>query len=308
MCWECNSFADGHQCVAYSERCKNRDICIWNCVPYTIFNTPDIHTEEDSATAISEVKFEGNVLKIISKEVADPPEFLVDPVEVILFDDSGGIYHNPLHGITLRIPDGAIPAGMNLEISIGILLHGNFEFPEDLSPVSAIVWLCIPQPDFTFSKQVEIIIPHFMECRSSEDAADLQMQFMKASHKGSSTAVLNFKPVDGMQEFATVAHKGLLRTRHLCYLCISKSIARRHLQRRELCISCAEPTPQIAITSAFFFYITYFIETCIQVSDELICTSFVYIIQKQLLLRNYLLQCYYWRSLGEVTMQVLVTA
>ena len=254
----------------------NNNIYTGNCVPYTIFNPPGIRTEEDSATAVSEVKFEGNVLKIISKEIADSPEFLVDPVEIILCDDSGGIYHNPLHGITLRIPDGAIPAGMNLEISIGVLLHGNFEFPEDLSPVSAIVWLCTPQPEFTFSKPVEVIVPHFMECRSSEDAADLQMQFMKASHKSSSTAVLNFNLVDGMQEFTTVAHKGLLRTRHLCYLCIGKSIARRHLQRRELCISCVEPTPEIAITSTIFFYITYFIETCIQVSDESICNSFVY--------------------------------
>ena len=35
------------------------------------------------------------------------PEF-IDPVEVVHCDASGGVYYNPIHGITLRIPEGAV--------------------------------------------------------------------------------------------------------------------------------------------------------------------------------------------------------
>ena len=75
-------------------------------------------------------------------------------MDIIHCDASGGVYHNPIHGITLRIPEGAVPRGMELEISIEVCLYGKFSFPEDLSPVSAIVWLDCPQAgdDFRFLK------------------------------------------------------------------------------------------------------------------------------------------------------------
>ena len=191
----------------------------------------------------------------------DFPDNLVDPLEVILCDEFGGIYHNPMHGITLRIPEGAIPAGLKLEISIGVVLHGNFDFPSGLSPVSAIVWLCTPQPNFTFLKPVEIIIPHFMNCTSNGDAAHLQMQFMKASHWSPDKANVQFGCADGVQNFGAVAYKGVIHTRHFCRLCIASGIS---CEGRRLCISCAKSRSQL--TKVIFFYITYLLETCLRVS------------------------------------------
>ena len=125
----------------------------------------------------------------------------IDPVEIIHCDSSGGIYHNPLHGITIRIPEEAIPYGEQLEMSTGVCLYGNFSFIDGFSPVSAMLWLC-SKTETVFLKPIEVIIPHFMECRSKEDADSLEMQFMKANHRNSaSEATKFFIPADGRSRF-----------------------------------------------------------------------------------------------------------
>ena len=191
----------------------------------------------------------------------DDPESLIDPVEVILCDEKGGIYHNPTHGVTIQIPSGAIPAGMNLEISIGVLLQGNFDFPADLSPVSIIVWLCTDIPDFVFSRQIKVFIPHCMECESDVEAARLQMRFMKASHFSSSANSFKFSLADGVQDFGSVTSKGILHTRHLCYNCIVAGTRSKDLRSKKFCVTCAEPIPYVSGPLALFF-ITYDLDNC----------------------------------------------
>ena len=191
------------------------------------------------------------------------PGILVDPVEVFVCDNKGGIYHNPTHGLTIQIPSGAIPAGMKLEISIGVLIHGNFEFPADVSPVSAIVWLCTENPDFVFLKQIKVFIPHFMECKNSVKAR-LQMKFMKASHFRSSADSFKFDPADGVPDFDTDTSKGIIYTRHLCLLCIVADISPEYLLSRRFCISCAHPYPSITAPAKILFFVTYFLKTCLK--------------------------------------------
>ena len=232
-------------------------------------NVPDTvgHCTSAQPDTKHTVLYKGNVLRPKIMPAHDSPENLVDPIEVILCDEVGGIYHNPLHGISLSIPEGAIPAGLKLEISIGIRLHGKFDFPSGLSPVSAIVWLCTPQPNFTFLKPVEVIIPHFMDCKSNDDAARFHMQFMKASHWSSDKASLQFGCADGVQDFGTVAYKGVLHTHHFCYVCVTTpelGVTFEYLQRRRFCISCAKSYSQPAEVS-IFFYITYLMDTCLRV-------------------------------------------
>ena len=187
---------------------------------------------------------------------------LIDLARVIVCDE-GGIYSNLTHGLTVQIPSGAIPSGLKLEISIGVLLHGNFIFPAELSPVSAIVWLCTANPKFIFSKSIRIFIPHCMECKDDIEAAHLQMQFMKASHFSSNADSLEFSTADGIQDFGTATSKGILQTSHLCYLCIAAGKTRIHLQNKKLCISCAVPY-HITAPSKIHFFVTYFFPTCIE--------------------------------------------
>ena len=193
------------------------------------------------------------------------PGILVDPVEVFVCDNKGGIYHNPIHGLTIQIPSGAIPAGMKLEISIGVLLHGNFEFPADVSPVSAIVWLCTANPDFVFLEQIKVFIPHCMECKGNVEAARLQMKFMKASHfRRSSADSFKFDLADGVPDFDTDTLKGIFYTHHLCLLCIVAGTSPEDLLSKMFCISCAQPYPSITAPAKILFFITYFLKTCLK--------------------------------------------
>ena len=192
------------------------------------------------------------------------PGTLVDSVEVIVCDEKGGIYHNPAHGLTIQIPSGAIPVGMKLEISMGVLLHGNFNFPADLSPVSAIIWLCTENPDFVFLEQIKVSIPHCMECKGNVEAARLQMKFMKASHFRSSADSFKFDLADGVPDFDTDTSKGILHTRHLCLLCIVAGTSPEYLQSRRFCISCAHPYPSITAPAVILFFVTYFLKTCLK--------------------------------------------
>ena len=201
------------------------------------------------------------------QEQPNCPESLIDPLEVILCDEAGGIYRDTSHGITLQIPVGAIPTGLKLKISIGVLLHGNFDFPLGLSPVSAVLWLCTSQPNFTFLRPVKVTIPHFMECKSSDDPGYIKMHFVKALHKSSSAAILQFERADGMQEFSATDEAGILHTKHLCYLCITARINRRNRLRKKLCVSCAQSSPEITVATIILFYITYFLPTCMKVSS-----------------------------------------
>ena len=191
----------------------------------------------------------------------DDPRSLMDPVEVILCDEKGGIYHHLTHGLTIQIPGGAIPAGMKLEISVGVLMQGNFDFPAELAPVSVIVWLCTTKPDFVFLRQIKVFIPHCIECKGNVEAARLQMQFMKASHFSSSANSFKFSPADGVQDFGTVTSKGILHTRHLCYLCLVAGTRSKDLRSKKLCVSCAEPIHYITGPLAIFF-VTYDLDNC----------------------------------------------
>lgn len=197
------------------------------------------------------------------------PEFLIDSVKVIFCDSSGGIYNDPKHGITLHIPNGAIDAETTLEIVIGIFLYGNFEFPKQMSPVSAIIWLCTPQPYFSFHKPIKIILPHFMNCKTNEDATNLELQFMKAANGSSADANIMFSPANGEQDFQSIPFKGILYTQHFCYICITSGINERQLRERRLCISCAEPKYPQSMTAKIIFFITYFNETCLEVTHYL---------------------------------------
>ena len=204
-----------------------------------------------------------------SIEPVDLPEShpkFIDPVEVVHCDASGGVYYNPIHGVTLRIPEGAVPPGMELEISIGVCLYGNFSFPEGLSPVSAIVWLCTQnRSDFHFLKPVEVIVPHFLDCQSAEDAKSLEICFLKTSHQPTAAEGFQFLPSDGLMDFTSLAGRGILHTRHFCYDCIAANISDDQLKKERFSITCAVPHP-IASWSTMYFYVTYDIPTCCDVS------------------------------------------
>jgi hypothetical protein len=157
---------------------------------------------------------------LAANNIASVP--FVGEVELITCDSRGGEYWNPNHDITIRIPPGAIPPGMAVQIEAAVTLYGPFQFRNSSFPVSPILWLC-NQNVIAFKKPIEIILPHFMN-----DTQKNVINFAKADHKWYSVDEYGmknyvFEPVDtafvGIKEGPR--NYGLLSINHCCFFCIT---------------------------------------------------------------------------------------
>ena len=95
------------------------------------------------------------------------------------------------NGLKLQIHEGSLPEGINqCTVYIKVSLAGDYEFPENSSPVSAIFWLrCEPQ--CTFTKPITVEIQH---CSTKQDLSRLKIVRAFCSQKD---LPYNFKPLVG---------------------------------------------------------------------------------------------------------------
>ena len=76
------------------------------------------------------------------------------------FTRAGGMLYSPEHGVTVIIPDGAIPSSVdNFVLGVYVYMRGPFSLPENAQLCSPIVWFH-HQPRFKFEVDVTIKIPH----------------------------------------------------------------------------------------------------------------------------------------------------
>ena len=82
-----------------------------------------------------------------------PPEFFdILPGSGNCIGTKGGYTSLEQYGLHLLIPPGAIPAGIDISIDIGVALYGPFQYPERLRPVSPVFWICV----YTWSGEFQI--------------------------------------------------------------------------------------------------------------------------------------------------------
>ena len=183
-------------------------------------------------------------------------------------------YDDDADNFTLHIPSGAIPVGNTPRIiDIGVALHGPFQFPSGLRPVSPIFWVCVrDQPDFQFSQPVRITIPHFLNLSSIHDIQSLGLTFLKADHQMNPQHMYQFKPTDGEIKFEPLMKYGVLKTTHFCSLCIACRDTPECLEKTTFCIT-ALPNAAIPVgrkTYGYFFVTFKNLKTCLRRLKELI--------------------------------------
>ena len=82
----------------------------------------------------------------------------VKPTATLCHCTSQGIeYYDEWNDFTLKIPHGAIPEGESLTIDIGVALYGPFQYPEGLTPVPPMFWICVQD-----KKYFHFFKPHFL--------------------------------------------------------------------------------------------------------------------------------------------------
>lgn len=195
----------------------------------------------------------------------------VDSLEVITCGQPGGVFHSKSNNVTITIPEGAIPSDVHsVNLEFGVALLGPFEMPSsEVKPVSPFVWICIEAAEFTFSKPISVVLPHFISCSTEKDCEDLT--FMKADHRYiDEEGKFLFRKSDGKSRFIPRHMKGTLITQHSCFLCITSKVASTTVLNANYCLMMAIPNRQEARFEVIFC-ITYLLETCMEVSQYYYC-------------------------------------
>ena len=108
----------------------------------------------------------------VDEYLVQPPLF-VGGIESETFTQTGGVFYSPIHGISVDIPEQAIPSHVSsFEIKMRVCLHGPFIFPyPDIEICSAVVCLSC-EPSFDFVSDVTVEIPHCAIIDSESDRED----------------------------------------------------------------------------------------------------------------------------------------
>ena len=183
----------------------------------------------------------------------------------------GRYYHDVHHDFILEIPEGAIPKGESITIDIGVALHGPFQYPEGLRPVSPVFWVCVrDQKNFQFLKPVNVTIPHFLHLKNLSDIESLGVTFLKSDHEMNSQQMYPFQQAAGDMLFKPFGkYSVLLQTTHFCSQCVGSKDTMESLKKANFCLTSVLPN-EISFhqPSYAYFFITFMQATCLTKLDE----------------------------------------
>ena len=203
-------------------------------------------------------------------DYADPPNsnvYFMDELEILECNSNGGRYDNSVHDIHVEVPKGAVPEGMSVKLEIGVALFGAFLFPVGMKAVSPILWLCTRPKQFMFHLPIEVELPHCLQLTSLEDITSLQLGFLKGGHNSDDKGNIPFR-YSGRAKFQPRSSYGAIRTKHLCYLCLTANYTSPQFCPRTLfCLIRVVPRPIYCRTWDINFCVSMFLKTCIEVSS-----------------------------------------
>lgn len=200
-------------------------------------------------------------VEIISAHAPLDTDNLVGGVEIGMFDERGGVFHSPKHGVTILLPAGAIPRGILAELKFAATLVAPVKLISNKIPVSAIYWLCM---DVVLQKPIQVRLPHFVNIETETQAGTLK--FLKSTHS----------PVDVTEEimgnviegkFPTGESYGSMEADHFCYYCIIEDKLERNTipSNRYVAVAMKQRQPRNRLWS-IHICILPLLKTCIEVS------------------------------------------
>ena len=220
---------------------------------------PSSGSRPTRSTSTSVVRFLQSTLDYIP---FDGPE-LVGSVQVVPCTNLGGVFHFNEHSIFLKIPKDAIPTEVDLEV--GVAIHGKFQFPENMRPISAILWLKLPE-DFQFQKPIQIQLPHYLGLSKEEAESSKEVGYMLATsgREELNKDILFQKGNNDKADFCQ--RNGTIETDHIGYICLCASTSLIEFKSEYLLVSAVpKPTPSLRWTIEFFvvYSLDTFVEVCV---------------------------------------------
>ena len=179
-------------------------------------------------------------------------------------DCNGQEYTIEEHDITLRIPEGAVSKGEKIHFEIGVAMHGPFTFPENMRPVSPVVWLCILGEGVDLKKPFQLILPHFLTGLSRERLRFHQIQFAKANHKDialvDNQQMYRFNSCTSRTLLASSGCKSysVIESAHCCFYCLEANHTHEMVKEAGYCLARIEQPHEHSV----YFTAMYFLDTC----------------------------------------------
>ena len=122
--------------------------------------------------------------------------------------NKGGSFDWNGYGLKLHVPRDSLPAGLDsCDITVKASLSGQFEFPEDLEPVSPTFWITAPGK---FLCPITVEIQH---CVITEDGTPPPLLTFSTANCTQADLPYEFKPLDG-GAFSTHSSYGSIAVRH----------------------------------------------------------------------------------------------
>ena len=174
------------------------------------------------------------------------------------------------HDITLIIPEGAVAMDQVIHIEIDATMYGPFVFPENVQPISPIIWLCQKEKDAKLKKSFQLIVPHFLTGLTTEKLQYHQVGFAKAIHstsKGKDGEMkYKFNRCDSEPHFAMCGNKSyaVLESDHCCFYCLQAKKTPEIARDAGYCLTQIENSLSEKQHEVYFIA-TYFLDTCFQV-------------------------------------------
>ena len=187
----------------------------------------------------------------------------LQPIEVVTLTNEGKVVRNDKEGISICVPDDAVPVGKKLHMEVGSAMYGRLSFPEGMDPVSPILWIC-PQEEMDLLKPLKITLPHTVKYKEGVT----ELVFLKACHEEYSTIKRSeFEEMTHHKGYEFNEINGSVCTKTFCCLCIARKVSIPQPGTKRYMLYCAQSRNNSSKISVDYC-ITYVLPTCMKVRKE----------------------------------------
>lgn len=185
-------------------------------------------------------------------------------IYTITIDENGCTHPNDHHGFSITFPPGILLPNQTITLTIGVMMYGPFKFPDNVVPVSPILWVSCNSSDVKLLKNAKVVLPHCLDI-DEKDSKGIEMLFMKA-HVNHHCVVSNkmryiFESMGNV--VVLEGHSAALFTSHFCCICLAAEVSNALKEQMEYCITFFQDN----INSRCVFGVTYLLKTCIKVNS-----------------------------------------
>ena len=186
-------------------------------------------------------------------------------VYTIQLDENGCTHTNDCYGFSITFPPGSLLSNQKIILTIGVMTRGPFVFPDNVVPISPILWVCGNCCDVKLLKNATIVLQHCLDIEKRDDRG-IEILFMKA-HVNHHCIVSGNKRRYVFESVGNAAvlegHNAESLTSHFCSFCLATKMSDTLKEQTQYCITLFADKAN----SKCVFAVTYLLKACIQVKS-----------------------------------------